>query len=218
MSTRGTRRSEGISSGHHHRFTPAQIGTKPSAAEQRLKGGDAFVAGPCEVLQPQAGIPESIVQLLGTFARVPLRLEFRQQPVDLAEVHAITAGIRAAILRVLDPASGNRLSHNLRQVPDLVILLRLSHVEGFAVYHFPWSIQHSDKGAGDVLNVHDRTPRSAIALDVNASRSQRPRHQIVEHEIEAQPGRYSVGGGVTKESWAEVRICQFGDILLYQDL
>src|SRR5258708_4719862 len=121
----------------HHSFAPAQIGTEPSAAEQPLKVRDAFVAGPFEVLQPQVGPPERIVQFPGACARVPSRLEFRKHPIDLAEVDPITAGVRAAILSVLDAASGDCLSHNFRQVADLIILLRLSHVKGFAVYYFP---------------------------------------------------------------------------------
>src|SRR6185312_712154 len=174
-----------MSSGHHRRSAPAQIGAEPPTAEQLLKMCDALITGSFEVFQPQLGDPQSIVQLLGTFAGVPSRLEFRKQPVDLAEVDAIAAGVGAAALSVLDQASRDRLSHDLRQVADLIVLLRLSHVEGFAVYDFPRSVQYGDKGAGNVLNMHDRTPRSAIALDVNAFCGQRPRHQIVEHKIEA---------------------------------
>src|SRR5262249_39601342 len=135
---------------NQHGLTPAQIGSESPAVEQLLDMRNTFVTWSFELLQLHARNQKSIVQFLGALARGPLRLELLGHPIDLTEVNAITASVRAAILSVVDAASGNGLSYNLSQVADLIILLGLSNVKGFAVYYFPRSIQCCDKCATDI--------------------------------------------------------------------
>jgi len=60
--------------------------------------------------------------------------------------------------------------------------------------------------------VDDGAPGRAVALDVYAPLRESPGREIVEHEIEAQPRRHAVGGGVAEKRRAEVIVGQLGEI------
>ena len=62
---------------------------------------DALEPRPLAVLDHQAAAAIRVVELLGAAARVPLRLELRQQAMDLAEVHAVAARVGAPVLGVV---------------------------------------------------------------------------------------------------------------------
>src|SRR5690348_4421393 len=104
-----------------YRFAPAQIGIQASAAEQLLNVRNALVAWPFEVFQLQTRIFDGVKYFLGAFAGSPLRLEVWQDAIDLAEVHAVAAGVGAAVLGVFDLAAGNGFIHDFRQLADLIV-------------------------------------------------------------------------------------------------
>src|SRR6516162_2981112 len=123
---------------------------------------DALVSRPLELFQRQAGRTVSLVELLGAHARIPLRLERRKLATDFFETHAIRALVGAGIVRKFDRTSGHDASHDLRQVPDTVVVRGLAHVECFIEYVIRGRLECSNECSRDILNMYNRSPRRAV--------------------------------------------------------
>src|SRR5512146_311118 len=52
--------------------------------------------------------------------------------------------------------------------------------------------------------MHDRAPRGTCALEVYPASRMRPGHQVVQHEVETQPRRDSVGRCTPEKGGAEL--------------
>src|SRR5579862_663359 len=66
--------------------------------------------------------------------------------------------------------------------------------------------------------MRDGAPRSAIAFNVDSALRVRRCHQVIQDNIQAQPWRNSVSGGVAHEGWAEVFVSHRRDVALHQYL
>ena len=143
------------------------LGYKGSVIKEFLDVMNSDVAGAFYLFGSEPDLLETIEKLLGAFPGVPSRLETRQLSLDLTEIHAVASFIGTGVRRVLDPAAGHRFCHNLCYFANAVVFLRRSHVESLVMDRFPWRLQDTKKGPRDVLNVHNRTPRRAVAFDVN---------------------------------------------------
>ena len=75
-----------------------------------------------------------------------------------------------------------------------------------------------DEGAGDILDMHDRPPGRSVRLEIDEPSGHRPGNQVVEHDIESDPGRKTVCGRWTQEGGTEIIPGEQGDIALRPDL
>jgi hypothetical protein len=79
-------------------------------------------------------------------------------------------------------------------------------------------LQHGEEGPADVLDVHQRPPRRPVALQPDLPGGHRDRGEVVHHDVQAEPGRGAVRGGVAQVGRAEVVIGQPGQAALGGDL
>src|SRR5262249_2662569 len=77
-----------------------------------------------------------------------------------------------------------------------------------------WRVQNREERGGDVANVHQRPPGSAVAAYEDISGRVRVTHQAVDDEIAAQAWRQAVGGGIAEIRRAKALVGQLGDVLL----
>src|SRR5204862_6270617 len=108
-------------------------------------------------------------------------------------------------------AAGARLLADLADVPDPVVVGGAPDVEGLRPHRLGRRLEDSEEGAGDVLDVDDGTPGRPVALEEDFARSERPGDEVVEHDVEAEPGRNAVSGGAAEEGGGEGTIGEPGD-------
>ena len=142
---------------------------QPPRAEQPAKAVDPPVLRSFEFVQLQIALPEGLVELSRARADRPLRPERRETAGDLFEADAVGAGVRAGALGELDPAVRHRLAHDLGDLADLEVLVGPSDVEDLAVDGLARRFEHGEEGARDVLDVDERPPGRAVALQVDAA-------------------------------------------------
>src|SRR5262245_56854814 len=124
---------------------------------------------------------EGIVRLLSASAGGPERLEFRQDAPNLAEIDAIVPGVGPALARVFDGAPRDDLPHNLRQVPNLVILAVGANIESLVVHGRTRRREHCGDRQTYVLHVDDWAPRCTIAHYQDLTGGVCPTDQVVKH-------------------------------------
>ena len=129
------------------------------------------------------------LQLLGPCSCGPARPEARQLRRDLLERHAIAAVVRSR-RPDRDLAARETLGDDLRDLADAIVLAVVPDVEDLAVDDRRSALRaRTAHRLADVLDVHDRPPRAAVARHRNLLRSSRQRAKIVEHDVEAHPRR-----------------------------
>src|SRR3954469_14059279 len=153
-----------------------------------LHAPDAQEAAALELDQAEPAPLEGGVQLLDPTPRGPLRPE-RQGLGDLRAVHAVAARVRAAALGVLDAAVRHDLLDEGGQLVHLEVLLGAPDVERLVVDELERRLERGQKGACDVLDVHDRPPGSAVAHDQHAARRERVTGEVVDDQVAAQARR-----------------------------
>src|SRR5262245_19368689 len=173
---------------------PAQGSVKPAFALQLLNALDAQIFGSHEFKRSQSETPVGCVQLLDAAPHRPLRLEFGQRPRDLAAIDAITTEIGSAAFGVFDHAVWHYLANDFGNVANPVILLALAHVERLIMNRLARRMQDRKKRPADVLDMHQRTPRSAVALNHDLFRGVGVTNETVHHEVHAQARGDAVGG------------------------
>jgi hypothetical protein len=78
-------------------------------------------------------------------------------------------------------------------------------------------MQGRDEGPRDVFDVHDGTPWRAVALEANRAGRIRPGNEVIEHEVEPQARRKTIGRRIPKVERAEVVVRELGEVLLHED-
>ena len=73
------------------------------------------------------------------------------------------------------------------QVAYPVIFLAPSDVECLVVYQVFRGMQHCEECARDVFDMHERAPRSTVALNQDFARCERNSDQVVHHYIGTKP-------------------------------
>ena len=142
-----------------------QIRRQHAIADQLLNMADALVARALELSERQAGPPIGGKELLGATAGVPLRLKGRQHAGDLGEIDAIGALVRTGVGRHLDPAARHHIGDDLGDVADAIIVRGAADIERLVVHALLGRFEGGDEGAGDVLDMHDRTPGRPVRLE-----------------------------------------------------
>ena len=138
---------------------PAQIFIQLPFFDQFFDVCDSFEFRSFEFLQAQADTFVGLIELLDAAPRRPLRFEIPQHSGDLVAVHTVAALVGSRIGRVFDPAARHHLTHDLRDVADLLIFRRGADVKGLIVDQFPGGFQGSNVCPGNVFDVNDWAPR-----------------------------------------------------------
>ena len=169
-------------------ISPPQVGVQSAAVHKVSDMIDALEPRPFKIVEGEPYVSIGIIQLSGAFSGSPSRPVIGQRPCYFCAIHTITARVGAGIRGIMDLGAGNGLCDDLCEFPDLKILFGDSHIKGLAVDTVPGSRQCRTKGTADIFNMYDRTPGAAIALQEDTTRCESPGHEIVEHQIETQPG------------------------------
>src|SRR4029077_1643585 len=133
----------------------------------------------------KSGPAIAVVQFLRTLTCRPPRLE-TQEALDFVASHAIAALVGPTTGCVFDAGTRNSLRNDVGKLADLVIFFCVSDVEGLIADNILGCIKHCQRGPDDVADVHNRTPRRTVALDINTSSCVRGSYEVVKHEIETQ--------------------------------
>ena len=110
------------------------------------------------------------------------------------------------------------LGDDLGDLADRVVLVGRADVEGLVVDQLARRFEHRQRRARDVLDVHERAPRRAVALEHDLAGRVRPADEVVDHDVEAQARRDAVGGRVAQVGRAEGVVGERRDVLLGQHL
>src|SRR2546425_2093493 len=165
---------------------------------------DALIARPLEVLDLQSSLLVGLVEFARAAPGIPFRPKRWKRLCNTAEIRPVATLVRPRVGGKFDATAGHGFLHNFREVANLVILLGASHVESLIVNHVNRCVQGRKESARNIFDVHDRAPRSAIALDEHSARRQSPRGQIVKHKVKSESWRNAVSRGVAEESRAKV--------------
>src|SRR5262252_246073 len=128
-----------------------------------------------------------VIEFSRTLSCIPLRAKV-QHTLNFLAADAVTTFVRPSVRSVLDTRAWNGLANDIGQFADPVVFLCQADIENLVVNEFSGCFQHSQNGCRDVTNVNNGAPGSAIALDVNATRSECRSHKVIEHNIQPQPG------------------------------
>src|SRR5438067_1782687 len=175
--------------------SPPEIHTEVPLGQESLDLIDAAVPRPFEVLLPQADCPVRFVELPRALARVPMRPERGQHARDLGEARAVVALVWPGALSEGDLAPWDGLLDDLRDLADAVILIVATDVERLRADCVGWRGEYGEESPGDVLDVHDRAPGRAVALEQHLARGERPGDEVVQDDVEAQTRWHSVRSG-----------------------
>src|SRR5437773_1605609 len=146
------------------RGPPAQARVHTARGQQVLQVVDPLEPRSLAILEDETDAAIDGRELFSAPAGGPLRLELGQEPMDLLEIRPIAAGVRTAARRVLDAGARNDVPDDLGEIADPVVLGGLAHVERLVVDRVARRRQDGEKGAADVLDVHDRPPGLPVAL------------------------------------------------------
>ena len=178
---------------------------------------DPLVSRSFEFFLANSVFPIRLVDLFRTGHGIPLGLEVREGGTKLPEIDPVAPLVRTRILCKLDPASRNGLRDDLRQIENPVVLGAAPDVEGLVVYDLAGRTKNGNECPGDILNVDHRSPWGSVTLEVNKPRSKGPCDKVINYQIKAHPGGYTVRGGISKEGRTERVVSESCDIPLDHD-
>ena len=150
-------------------------------------------------------------------ATVHAGLKAGQLPGDLREVDPVVALVGGGSV-----GEGHRrpepVRDHHRDVADLDDVLVPADVVGLVVDDLAGRLERREEGARDVLGVHQRSPRAAVALEPHLSAGEGRAGQVVDHDVGAQAWRRAVRGRVAQVGRAEVVVGEPRDGPLGPDL
>src|SRR5258708_28889475 len=164
---------------------------------------DALITDAFEIFDAETDLFVGVEKLLCAAAGIPLGLKFWQQGLNAAEINFVAALVWACIPSEIDLAIRHGLFDNPRDIADLVILVAATDVERLVVNALAGGVKNSDERPRNVFDMHERTPGSAIALEIDASRGDSPCYEVVNHQVEAQTRRDAVSGSIPHVSRTE---------------
>ena len=100
--------------------------------------------------------------------------------------------------------SSGDLADLLSDRADLYHILVAADIEGLVVDDLARRLEQGEKRSGNVLHVHQRSPRAAVGLEPYAALGEGGSGQVVDHDVGAQPRRGSVRRGVSQIGRTEV--------------
>ena len=120
-------------------------------------------------------------------ATVHLGLKAGRTRADLGEVHSIVTLVRAGA-----SGKGDRriecFGHQRGDVANLDDVLVAADIERLVVHIVARGLENSEERASDVLGMHQRSPRAAVALQPNLAAGERNAGEVVDDDVGAQSG------------------------------
>src|SRR5690349_19374056 len=107
----------------------------------------------------------SLIQFLCPFTRIPLRFEFREQALDLAEIHAVRALIRSCILGIFNLAAWYGLFNYIGKLSNAIVLIVTPYIECLIMNDLTRRVQRCDESAGNIFDMNNRAPWRTIAFN-----------------------------------------------------
>src|SRR5262245_25095435 len=170
---------------------------------------DQLEARPLEFLQRKARTGVGRVELPGARHCIPLRLEPWEYPGDLVEADTVGARVRSGIGGEFEAAVRNHLGDDLGNLADPVIVPCLADVEGLVVDLFARRLQPGDECTGNVLDVNNRPPWTAVGLEQNDPLGDRPGDEIVEDNVESKSRGETIGSRRAEIGRRKIAVGQF---------
>ena len=136
-------------------------------------------------------------------SRVPLEIEGREYRFQLGEIDAVVAHVPTCTIGERQARARYGISDQLGDVADLHVVDRAPDVERLVVHILPRRLSHGQNDAANVLDVHQRSPRRAVALEAHLARRCRDGCEVVHDDVDPQARRAPVGRGVAQEGRAE---------------
>jgi hypothetical protein len=153
------------------------------------------IARALKVLDCQPAIVGILPDLIDSLPDRPLWVESWHLCTDLREVDLIVPCVGTCAIRKRD-WSARDLADLLSDCPDLHDVLVPTHIEGLVVNQVTGGLENGEERPGNVLDVHQRSPRAAIGLEPYAALSECSPRQVVDYDVGPQPRRGSVCCGV----------------------
>src|SRR5713226_2822993 len=116
---------------------------------------DAFEPWPLVICHREPGFSVSGVKFFGAPARVPSRLELRQEATDLREVNPVAPRVGSTVLGVFDARARDDLPDDLGEVPNPIVLVAMADIQRLVVDDFTRSGQGGQEGAGNIFDMHN---------------------------------------------------------------
>ena len=119
-----------------------------------------------------------------------LQRSFRSGNVsfELGEVHTVVTQVRPGAVGERHRRPGHGLADHLGDVADLHVVLVPPDVERLVVDELARGLEHGQERPADVLDVHERPPRRAVAFQAHLPGRQRDGGEVVHHDVQAEPG------------------------------
>src|SRR5260370_109594 len=173
-------------------WLPQQRGVAPAAQVLVERPGVEQFPHPAQPGKPRRGevvIGQPVLavggeQLGDALPDGPAHLHVRERVVQLREVSAVVAQVRAGALGEGQLGAGDGLADHLGHVADLHVVLGAADVERLIVDDRAGGGEHGREGPADVLDVHEGTPRGAVALQVDLARGQRDGGEVIHHDVQ----------------------------------
>jgi hypothetical protein len=158
------------------------------------------------------------VQLLHPADDVVLQPEIGQELPQQVELHSVVARVGSDLAGVGNLRRRHEPLHLVADVPDLVVLVAGSHVDGAVVDDVSRCLGKRDECPGDVAAVDERPPGGAVRLDPDLAVSAGRAQQVVHDEVDAKHGRVAVRRRIAEVGRAERRVGQLRQLDLGLDL
>jgi len=164
---------------------------------------NALVTDAFEIFDVETNLLIGVEKLSRAAAGIPFRLKFRQQSLYATEINLVAALVRARVSSEIDLAVRHGPFDNPRDIANLIVFVGATDIERLVVNAFARGVNNGDEGSRNIFNVDERTPGSAVALQIDAPRGDGPGHEVVDYQVKAQTGRDAVGGGIAHVCRAE---------------
>src|SRR6516162_2229219 len=104
--------------------------------------------------------------------------------------------------------AGHRLLYDLRDFPNAIVFGCDADIEYLVMNGLDRCLNGRDECAADVLDMHDWTPRHAVALEQHLATGEGMRGQIIDHQVEPDARGEAVGRRAPQEYRGKIGVCQ----------
>src|SRR5438309_1731045 len=106
---------------------------------------------------------------------------------EFAAVDSVAAWVRAGTVDIAHTASRHQRAYEIGQIANAVILARPPDIEGLVVDRVARGREDGEKRPTEVLDVDERSPGRAVALDHDFAGGAGIAHEVVDDDVGPQP-------------------------------
>ena len=167
--------------------SPARLSPRAPESSKALMRFSRTKRSPSNRSEPQTRPFVGGGELLRAEFRRPVEATLGEASLQLPEVDAVAAGVGRCSLRVRDATVRKTPPDGLGEVSDPVVLLRRPDVERVTRDDGGVGVEQSSGDLGNVADVHEGTPRHAVAEQLDLAGRMRPADEVVEDDVESKP-------------------------------